>query len=162
MNNQLLGNKALKTNIDKLTVTGSHALHLLVLESIAYRISEHGDSEMARYYFIALKQGMVGKPAGLSAKSFATELKRIGGKLQQDDKGTIKLSGIKKGSQMNLDFFKDSAPKKAEQKTNAEKLAAYLEKITSAKDDQLSVDDVITIVSKQFDINLTIAVSKAA
>ena len=162
MESKLLGNKALKTNIDKLTITGSHALHLLVLQSIAYRISEHGDSEMARYYFIALKEGMVGKPSGLSAKSFSNELKRLGGKLQQDDKGTIKLSGIKKGSKMNLDFFKDSAPKKAEQKTNAEKLAAYLEKMTSAKDDQLSVDDVITIVSKQFDIDLTMTVSKAA
>jgi len=162
MKNQVLGNKAIKTRIDSLTMTGSHALHLLVLQSIAYRISEHGDSEMARYYFIALKNGMVGKPAGLSAKAFANELKTLGGKLQQDKKGNITLSGIKKGAELNVDFYKAAAPKKAEQKTNAEKLAAYLEKMTSATDDQLSVDDVINIVNKQFNIALTVEQLKAA
>ena len=45
---------------------------------------------------------------------------------------------------------------------NDPELSKEFTKITSAKDDQLSVDDVITIVSKQFNIDLTVTVSKAA
>ena len=153
----LLGNKALKTRVDILTVNGSTDSHILVIRSIAARLKDHGDSEGARYYFAALKAGMVGKPAGLSAKSFAAELKRIGGNLQQDDNGKIKLSGIKKGAELNVEFYKDSAPKKASPKTNAEKFASYLEKMTSAENDQLSLDDVINIINKQFNTKITVS-----
>jgi len=152
MNDQVLGNKAIKTRIDNLTVTGSHEMHLLVLSSIAHRICEHGDSEGARYYSIALKAGMVGKPAGLTAKSFATELKRIGGKLQQDDKGNITLSGIKKGAELNVEFYKDSAPKKAAPKTNAEKFTTAVE---NAAKNGITLDDMMEIIAAHFDVEVS-------